>query len=98
MSITTSCANCGADITEIVVTTRHYAKDRIPERCYCNRACRREAELRAGHFAAMGAAGNESQHAVKEATGHAPGYDKRREAVIASNKEKPRRAKKGQSK
>ncbi len=46
-----------------------------------------------GHYKRIGKLGNEIQSQVKQATGHVPKYEKRRNAVSESNREHPRRKK-----
>lgn len=86
MSDALFCKVCGEKIDEVKVRK---AGRKPPE--HCSHDCLVVTQKREGHFARIGKLGNESQQAVKAQTGHVPQYEKRRDAVVASNREKPRR-------
>lgn len=92
MSEAIFCKVCGDKIDEIKVAK---AGPRHPPQ-HCSHACLVETQKREGHFARIGRLGNQAQQAFKAREGKIPEYEKRRDTVVASNKEKPRRSAKTQ--
>lgn len=86
---TKPCEWCGKDIP-----WEHYRK-RPREARFCDRDCYTAWGKASGEFAKKGRLGVEAQAAYKEEHGHVPKYAKRAAAVIVSNREHPRRKRKG---
>jgi hypothetical protein len=68
----------------------------VPPHLYCSRACRVAADRAQGLFKARSEKGNAAQQQYKAEHGHVPGYEQRRQALITSNREHPRRRRKEQ--
>lgn len=85
-----SCEWCGTTIDQAKV--RKGGAKRRPR--FCKRQHAVEWRPARGDYKKLSQIGNQAQAAVKQETGHAPGYGKRKAAIAQSNREKPRRRKK----
>ena len=61
---------------------------------FCSLACATAERNYTGAYKKLSQAGNAAQQRIKEQTGQVPGYERRREALIKSNREHPRRRRK----
>jgi hypothetical protein len=61
---------------------------------FCSQACATAKRNYTGQYKKLSQAGNAAQQRIKAQTGQVPGYEQRREALIKSNREHPRRRRK----
>lgn len=86
------CTFCGKPISPEIIKRRHLTQEELRRRrSFCTPEHSVAWNEANGFYEEIGARGNEVQTRQKNETGQIPKYEKRRDAVAASNHDNPRR-------